>query len=82
MFFDIDMKFSSIVKQCINYRNSLIEDGYHADHFRIDNIYNKKFWRFKHPNGHIRNVMLDIRHSTWIVTNEHGLVLIKQIANA
>lgn len=76
------MKFSSIVKQCINFRNSLIEDGYRVDHFRVDNVYNRKLWRFKHPNGHIRNMMLDIRHSTLVVTNEYGLILIKQQASA
>lgn len=76
------MKFSSIVKQCINFRNSLIEDGYHADHFRVDNINNRKYWRFVHPNGHVRNIILDIKWSYWIVSNEHDIILIKQQADA
>lgn len=80
MFFD--MKFSSIVKQCINFRSSLIEDGYYITRFRVDNVNNLKYWRFVHQNGHIRDITLDIRHSSWIVTNEKGLILIKQQADA
>ena len=76
------MKFSSIVKQCINFRNSLLEDGYHVDHFRVDNINNRKYWRFVHPNGHKRNIILDIRRSYWLVSNEHDIILIKQQADA
>lgn len=75
------MKFSSIVKQCINFRNSLIEDGYHVDHFRIDNVCNRKYWRFVHPNGHKRNIILDIRRSYWLVSNEHDIILVKQQAD-
>lgn len=76
------MKFSSIVKQLINFRNSLLEDGYHIDHYRVDNINNRKYWRFIHPNGHIRNIILDIKWSYWIVSNEHDIILIKQQADA
>lgn len=76
------MKFSSIVKQLINFRNSLLEDGYHVDHYRVDNINKRKYWRFVHPNGHKRNVILDIKWSYWIVTNENDIILIKQQADA
>lgn len=75
------MKFSSIVKQCINFRNSLIEDGYHAEHFRIDKINNRKHWGFVHPNGHKRYVTLDVACSDWYVTDDKGRILIRAAAD-
>ena len=80
MFFD--MKFSSIVKQCINFRNSLIEDGYYVDSFKADTIRCCKHWVLKHHNGHMRFITLDCYELTWYVTNECGKTLIKLAADA
>lgn len=76
------MKFSSIVKQCINFRNSLIEDGYYVDYFKTDHICHRKHWILKHPNGHMRFITLDFFMSAWCVYNETGKILVKLIADA
>ena len=75
------MKFSSIIKQSINFRNSLIEDGYFINFFKNDTRYHCKHWILKHPCGHLRYITLDFVKCTWYVTNESGKTLIKLIAD-
>ena len=76
------MKFSSIIKQSINFRNSLIEDGYYIDFFKVGSLRCCKHWVMKHPNGHVRYITLDFIKLTWYVTNESGKTLIKLVADA
>lgn len=76
------MKFSSIVKQCINFRNSLIEDGYYIDYFKTDRICHRKHWILKHHNGHMRFITLDFYMSALCVYNESGKILVKLVADA
>ena len=80
MFFN--MKFSSIIKQSINFRNSLIDDGYYVDCFKTDKICHRKHWILKHPNGHERYITLDFMMLAFCVYNESGKTLIKLIADA
>lgn len=76
------MKFSSIVKQCVNFRNSLIEDGYCLTYSYTDTNNYRKYWCFKHKNGHKRYVTLDVACSAWRVTDEKGRILISAVADA
>ena len=76
------MKFSSIVKQCINFRNSLLEDGYCLTVAYTDTNNCRKLWCFKHKNGHKRYVTLDVACSDWCVTDEKGRILIRAVADA
>lgn len=76
------MKFSSIIKQSINFRNSLLEDGYYIDCFKNDAHLHCKHWILKHHNGHVRYITLDFVKFTWYVTNEFGKTLVKLIADA
>ena len=77
-----NMKFSSIVKQCINFRNSLLEDGYCLTVAYTDTNNNRKHWCFKHKNGHKRYVTLDVACSDWCVTDDKGRILIRAVADA
>ena len=76
------MKFSSIVKQCINFRNSLLEDGYCLVLSYSETNNNRRHWVYKHKNGHKRYVTLDVEWSDWCVTNEAGKILVRAAANA
>ena len=80
MFFD--MKFSSIVKQCINFRNSLLEDGYYLVLSYTETNNSRRHWLFKHKNGHKRYVTLDVACSDWCVTDDKGRILIRAAADA
>lgn len=76
------MKFSSIVKQCINFRNSLLEDGYYLVLSYTETINYRKHWLFKHKNGHKRYITLDVANADWCVTNEAGKILVRAVADA